>query len=260
MGVAANMSHGTRKALVLIGLAYGLSGCGAGSASSRSPSALAPSAPSAVITPQSDAGSLVVFKEPATGFSTTDLRDAHDRIIQMTNGGDLIWTPDGTHIPSYEISPGTSAPTYFIGPKTRVCVEFCAFSVRFGASNGERRAYLTIDYGHSNPGTLVDVEVREGTLIVNQTALFPPGTPTLSGRVTEMTAAGQVPVAGAEVYRSVPAGWQFGVSDKDGIYKIFGLIDGTTTVATRKEGYENQDTKDVAIQGDTRFDIQLVRK
>jgi hypothetical protein len=178
----------------------------------------------------------------------------------MNISGDLIWTPDGTRIPGYEISPGTSAPTYFIGPKTRVCGDFCVFSVRFGAVNTERRAYLTIDYGHSNPGTLVDVEVRDGALIVNQTSLYPPGTPTLSGRVTEMTASGAVPVAGAWVNRLVPGGWQFGITDKDGTYKISGLIDGISRVTVNKEGYEPQEDQSFSIRGDTRFDIQLVRR
>jgi hypothetical protein len=203
-----------------------------------------------------------LFKEPATGFSTTELRDAHDRIIQLTVGGDLVWTPDGTHIPGYAGPPDPyyGPPTYFISSKTPICGEFCVFSVRFGSSNGERRAYLTVDYGHSNPGTLVDVEVRNGAVVVTQTASYPPGSPTLTGRVTEITSAGEVPVDGAWVYRGVPAGWQGGTTDKDGIYKIFGLIDGSDTVAAGKDGYANQETKGVTIEGDTRFDIRLVRR
>jgi hypothetical protein len=204
-----------------------------------------------------------VFREPATGFSTTDLRDAHDRIVQLAGNGDLIWTPDGTRLPGYEVTPDSSywgPPTYFIGPRGGgTCRDFCVFSVRFGASNGERRAYLTIDYGHDNPGTIVDVEVRDRALVVNQTALYPPGTPTLTGRVTEMTATGEVPVAGASVWRSVPAGGQGVATDKDGNYKISGLIDGTDKVWASKEGYVTQ-TKDVAMQGDARFDVQLTRR
>jgi hypothetical protein len=34
----------------------------------------------------------------------------------------------------------------------KICEEGCGFEVRFGSENGERRAYLTIDYGHDNPG------------------------------------------------------------------------------------------------------------
>ncbi|HUP41242.1 MAG TPA: carboxypeptidase regulatory-like domain-containing protein, partial [Vicinamibacterales bacterium] len=110
-----------------------------------------------------------------------------------------------------------------------------------------------------NPGTLVDVEVRDGALVVNQTATYPPGTPTLSGRVTEMTSTGEVPVAGASVWRSVPAGGQGIATDKHGNYKIAGLIDGTSAVYVSKDGFGAQKT-DVPMQGDTRFDVVLVRR
>jgi hypothetical protein len=63
-----------------------------------------PPTPSPSRTPQ-DPSTLVVFNEPATGFSTSDVHDAHDRIVQFTIGGDLVWTPDGTHIPGYPVAP-----------------------------------------------------------------------------------------------------------------------------------------------------------
>ena len=53
----------------------------------------------------------------------------------------------------------------------------CAFIVRFGIKDGKRRAYLTVDYHDDNPGTLVDVEVANGALVVTQTELYPPGSP-----------------------------------------------------------------------------------
>ena len=267
IGVACDMSHTAPKAIFLIVLAQGIVGCGSSrTVSTTSPSAPSPpsplSAPQSAVATANSPATLVVFREPATGFSTTDLRDAHDRIIQLTSNGDLIWTPDGTRIPGYEVSSDSSywgPPTYFIGLKAQICVHFCAFSVRFGASNGERRAYMTIDYGHDNPGTLVDVEVRDGALVVSQTALFTPGSPTLSGRVTETTATGEAPVAGAWVARYVTSGAQSAVTDQDGVYRIFGLIDATDRVRAGKEGY-NEEKRDVTIQGDTRFDIVLVRR
>ena len=115
------MSQRTRNPVVflvlLLGLLViqGLTGC---SEERR----LVPSAPSAqpqITTPSTvpiPAGALVVFREPATGFATSDLRDAHGRIIQLNNAGDLIWTPDGTHVPGYELSPDVP-PTYFIGSR-----------------------------------------------------------------------------------------------------------------------------------------------
>jgi hypothetical protein len=137
-----------------------------------------PASPTPVVA--KDAGTLVVFTEPATGFSTIDVHDAHDRIVQFTTSGDLVWTPDGTHIPGYLVEPQAAPPAYFLGPGTFPCADFCDFSIRFGARDGQRQAYLTIDYGHSNPGTMVDVEVIDHALKVTQTSLFPPGTPTLS--------------------------------------------------------------------------------
>src|SRR6187549_2379287 len=137
--------------------------------------------PSPVVTPPTpgvpDPSQLVVFREPS-GFSTTEVRDAQDHIVQFTAGGDLVWMADGTHLPGYAVDRDSSywgPPTYFISGK--ICVEGCVFSVRFWTRDGQRQAFLTVDYGHDNPGTLVDVNVVGGALVVRQTALFPPGTP-----------------------------------------------------------------------------------
>ena len=242
------------ETFVAIALSVGLCGC--------SSSAVAPAAPSAAPAAASpNPTSLVVFSD-GRGFSTTDLFDAHNRIIQFTSGSDLIWTADGTHLPGYFVDPNSARQgdpsTYFIGLPGNRCDVFCVFSVRFGSVDGQRRAYLTIDYGHSNPGTLVDVEVVNRTLVVTQTTSFPPGTPTLSGIVTEMTTAGPVPVAGVLVSRGVPAGWQAGTSDPNGFYKISGLIEGTALVQIDKAGYRSQSTQ-LPLTGDARFDVQLVR-
>jgi hypothetical protein len=117
-----------------------------------------------------DPKGLMVFREPS-GFSTTDLYDAHDRVIQFTSSGELALVAGGTLVPGFAMSPDSAhwgPPTYFIGFATGKCADFCVFSVRFGTAGGRRRAFLTIDYGHSNPGTLVDVEVVGGALVVTQ--------------------------------------------------------------------------------------------
>ena len=70
-----------------------------------------------------DPSQLVVFGEPS-GFSTTEVRDAQDHIVQFTEGGDLVWMADGTHLPGYAVDQGSSywgPPTYFISGK--ICVE-----------------------------------------------------------------------------------------------------------------------------------------
>ena len=69
---------------------------------------------------------------------------------------------------------GSHGPVSFI--EGRIRCEGCAFEVRFGTRDGERRAYLTVDYGHDNPGTVVDVEVVNGALVFTKTEGFASGT------------------------------------------------------------------------------------
>ena len=54
---------------------------------------------------------------------------------------------------------------------------FCAFDVRFGIKDGERRAYLTwVDsYSHHHTGNIVDLDVVDGKLVMKQTNVPVPG-------------------------------------------------------------------------------------
>ena len=131
-------------------------------------------------------GGLRVFVDQASGFSTSDLRDAQEQIVQFNTDNELIWIADGTRLPGYSVQGN------FI-PAEASCQ--CWLAVRFGTSNGERRAYLTADYGHDNPGTMVDLEIAGGALVVRRTDVFVPGTYTLSGVVTEQTPSGPVLLA-----------------------------------------------------------------
>jgi hypothetical protein len=139
-----------------------------------------------------------------------------------------------------------------------ICGPHCAFVVRFGIKDGERRAYLTVDYRHDNPGTLVDVEIANGALVVTQTDLYPQGSPALVGNVTEAKSAGPVPVAGVKVYRGVITGWRVATTHKEGFYRIPGLFVGIDSVEAAKDGYVSSKSS-VSITRDTRFDISLVR-
>src|SRR5207253_4580850 len=132
--------------------------------------------------------------------------------------------------------------------------------VRFGTRDGERRAYLTADYIHDNPGSLVDLEIAAGVLVVSRTNVFAPGTYTLSGVITEVTKTGQVPLESAGVWRldEEGSGYQVGTSDKNGFYELHGLYDGSRAIEVFKEGYDTL-RSDVPINGETRFDIQLPR-
>ena len=118
---------------------------------------------------------------------------------------------------------------------------------------------MTVDYGHVNPGTLVDVEVVQGQLLVTPTGTYPPGSPTLSGVIYEQAADGQVAVEGATVEVSVSAGWRGTVTDTKGYYEVRGLFDGAKSVQVTKEGYGTA-VGSAAIKGDTSFDVHLVRR
>jgi hypothetical protein len=248
------MRHSTTMGIVFLLLVQGLAGCD----NSRSSTPAAPSPTLQPVSPPGSINGLIVFTELASGFSTTDLRDAHDRIVQFNTAGELIWTVNGTHLPGFQVDKTSYPGSSFISG--RICPEGCSFEVRFGTKDGERRAYLTVDYGHSNTGTLVDVDVAGGTLVVTQTKMYAPGTFTLSGTVTEVTPTGQVPVEGAWVDRLVVDGWRAATTDRNGVYSMSGMYDGISTVAASKDGYQQQEVINVPIQGDTRFDIQLVRR
>jgi hypothetical protein len=156
------MTNRTPTGIVLLVLAQGLAGCGGSGASST------PSAPSPV--PQPTPTQLAVFTDPASGFSTSDVRDVQQQIVRFNTGADLIWTADGTRFHGY--------PVYdrFISAH-RIC-SFCSFQVLFGTKDGEQRAYLTWgdDYNHYYSGTIVDIEVVGGQLAITETNVPVPGT------------------------------------------------------------------------------------
>jgi hypothetical protein len=248
------VAHCTQTGVVLLFLVQGLVGCG------RSDSRPIPSAPSAVQVQQPvNSNQPIVFKDPLTGLSTSDVRDAQDHIVQFTTGGELVWTADGTHLSGHSVSgPGYQSSNNVPGEPS--CQ--CWLVVRFGASNGERRAYLTADYIHFNPGTVVALQIAGLTLIVSRTDVFPPGTYTLSGVVTEATEAGLIPIENANVYRldEEESGWDQTTTDSNGFYQIHGLTDGSRLTGFSKDGYQKVEQAGLPIHGDMRLDVQLIRR
>ena len=105
----------------------------------------------------------------------------------------------------------------------------------------------------------MDVEVANAALVVTQSDLYPPGSPTLTGVVTEATSMGLMPVEGVLVYRGVITGYRVAKTDTQGFYRIPGLFEGVDVVTTDKEGYESSKSS-LSIARDTRFDIQIVRR
>ena len=107
---------------------------------------------------------------------------------------------------------------------------------------------------------------------------------TLSGVVYEMTPTGRAPIGGVTVWSSEQA---VGVTDANGVFRVRpvwvcpcewapAVEAGMTSIQVDKEGYEDpaglpesfssyvpgasNGWRDVRITGDTRFDVELVRK
>jgi hypothetical protein len=96
---------------------------------------------------------------------------------------------------------------------------------------------------------------------------------TLSGVVFELTEAGQVPIEGVEVYCDScgsPEGHTFVYTDANGFYSLDWARNGGHPLFVTKAGFEIFDpagtlTDDhgritATVSGDTRFDVQLVRR
>lgn len=105
-------------------------------------------------------------------------------------------------------------------------------------------------------------------------AVFAPNV-TLSGLVFERIDDAQVPIEGVDVYCE-PCGEETHTrtyTDKKGFYSFTGTWGSAFSILVRKEGYQDPPGmpinrgfpngpgwRDVTIDGDTRFDIELVRR
>jgi Carboxypeptidase regulatory-like domain len=94
---------------------------------------------------------------------------------------------------------------------------------------------------------------------------------TLSGVVFEITEAGRVPLKGVEVYCDScgsPDGHTFVQTDANGFYSLAWAINGVHPLFVTKPGYEIVDRAlldglgriRATVDGDTRFDVELVRQ
>ena len=95
------------------------------------------------------------------------------------------------------------------------------------------------------------------------TATAPTSTPAprstfaLFGVVSEETANGVMPIEGVQVEEYDRH--QFARTDANGFYRISGVSPGRVGVGFEKEGYESSRSI-VTVNGDTRFDIQAIRR
>ena len=123
------------RALVLFLLCVAAAGCGGSSATSPEP----------VVR-------LVIFQDPDSAFSTTDVHDAQEQVVQFNSTNDtLIWTLTG------EAFAGWDTNGNFLNASRQ-------FMVSFGTKNGERRAYFTETLA---PGTICDLQLNgAGQLVI----------------------------------------------------------------------------------------------
>jgi len=139
--------------ILFLVLTPGMAGCG-GSGS-------APTTPTTPTTPAQPPGpvQLVVFRDPDSTFSTSDVRDLQDQIVRfdMTSNS-LIWAADDRSFQGYPVSGNFMRADR-------------AFQVRFGTKDGERRAYFT----ETVATTICDIEIVGGQLVISPTSVKVPG-------------------------------------------------------------------------------------
>jgi hypothetical protein len=126
--------------------------CGGGAG----PAPTAPSPP----TPQPPAQvQLVTFRDPASTFSTSDVRDVQEQIVRFDSASNsLIWVVDGRSFAGFPVDGS------FIRADRH-------FQVRFGTKDGERRAYFT----ETATATICDIDVIGGALVISPTTVIVPG-------------------------------------------------------------------------------------
>lgn len=143
-------------AILLFAVIQGTAGCGGGSGTSTPTT---PSTATPTPTPTPAPVQLAMFADPASTFSTTDVRDVQEQIVRFdTANNALIWAADGRSFPGYPVSGNFMRSDR-------------SFQVRFGTKDGERRAYFT----ETVATTICDIEVIGGQLVINPTAVRVPG-------------------------------------------------------------------------------------
>jgi len=135
------------KFLSLVSL-VGAVACGSSSPSSTvAPTPTPTPAPTPTAVP-------AMFADPSSSFSTADVLDAQEQILQFdTASNSLIWKATGQSFAGFPVLDSV----FIRGDKF--------FQVRFGTKNGTSHAYFT----EAVRGTICDVEVSGGTVLINPT-------------------------------------------------------------------------------------------
>ena len=133
--------------------------------------------------------------------------------------------------------------------------------------SASRSDVVTSKFGYStNTRTVTLTGDMRLDLTVNRLPTY-----TLSGMAFEVTPTGQVPIEGVEVYCDScgPFGHTFAYTDGNGRYVMLEVLPITHSLLLQKTGFAvvdptghiaGRDAKDVKVEGDTRFDIQFVRR
>jgi hypothetical protein len=139
------------RTVVLLMVAGGVAACGS--------SGSAPTMPSTPTSPPPATVQLAVFTDPASSFSTSEVRDVQEQIVRFDiTSSSLIWAADGRSFSGYPVSGNFIRADRF-------------FQVRFGTKDGERRAYFT----ETVATTICDVEIVGGQLVISPTNVTVPG-------------------------------------------------------------------------------------
>src|SRR5262245_43036329 len=95
---------------------------------------------------------LVIFQDPDSAFSTTDVHDAQEQVVQFNSANDtLIWTATGAAFAGWDTNGS------FLDASRQ-------FMVRFGSKRGQRLAYFT---ERRPPDTICDIQVTPaGQLVI----------------------------------------------------------------------------------------------
>ncbi len=108
--------------------------------------------------PVAAGANLAVFTDAQTGTRTSDVRDVDNEFVRFDlDDGTLIWTATD------ETFTGWLVNGDFLDPARQ-------YRVRFGTVNDERRAYFT----ESGRGTICDLSVVDGRLVIEPTDFLPP--------------------------------------------------------------------------------------
>ena len=192
--------------------------------------------------------------------------------------------PGAAPQPTYTISGVVYADTAEVVPIDSVRIESGDLRVYIGglrllATTGPDGGYSAS--GIAGPISLrlikFGYEVSEKSISISADTrvdfrLMPKPTFVLAGVVFEVTSGGSVPVEGASVYCDScgDGGHSWLKTDGQGRYAFPAVYNGTTPIIITKAGYsvvapsrtlqDGSGMKDVLVNGDTRFDIELVRR